>query len=47
MNTLSKNSIILTWIPSPIGIHGNEWADKAEKEKSTSDRHIQYKTPIP
>ena len=32
MNTLSKNnSIILTWILDPIGIQGNERADKAAK----------------
>ena len=29
MNTLSKNNnIILTWIPSYIGIHGNKKTDK-------------------
>ena len=38
MNTLSKNnSIILTLIPSHIGIQGNERADKATKKLS---RHI-------
>ena len=38
MNTLSKNnSIILTWIPSYIGIKGNERVDKATKKHS---RHL-------
>ena len=38
MNTLSKNnSIILTWIPSHIGIHGNERADKTEKKALLAD----------
>ena len=33
MNTLSRNnSIILTWIPSHIGIQGNVRADKAEEK---------------
>ena len=46
MNTLSKNNnIILTWIPSHIGIQGNEKSDKAVK-KSTPDTYIQYKNSI-
>ena len=41
MNTLSKNnSIILTWIPSHFGIHGNKRADKAAK-KITPGTYIQ------
>ena len=35
MNTLSKNnSIIVTWLPSNIGIHENERVDKAAKKHS-------------
>ena len=34
IDTPSKNnSIILSWIPSNIGIHGNEKTDKAAKKK--------------
>ena len=45
MNTLSKNnSIILTWIPSHIGIQGNERADSCKK--SIPDTCIQYKNSI-
>ena len=45
MNTLSKNnSIILTWIPSHIGIQGNERADRCKK--SIPDTYIQYKNSI-
>ena len=46
MNTLSKNnSIILTWIPSHIGIQRNERADRVAK-KSYPDMYIQYKNSI-
>ena len=42
MNILSKNdSIILTWIPSHIGIHENEKADKAAKNNSLQIYPIQ------
>ena len=45
MNTLSKNnSIILTWIPSHIGLQGNERADRAAKKALQT--HIS-KTKIP
>ena len=38
MNTLSKNdSIILTWIPSHIGIYGNERIEKATKKALLAD----------
>ena len=41
MNTYSENnSIILSWIPSYIGIQGNERADKAAK------KHSRQKCPI-
>ena len=40
MNVLSENdSIILTWIPSHIDIHGNERVDQTKKI-GTPDRHI-------
>ena len=46
MNTLSKNnSIILTWIPSHIGIQGNERANRVAKKKDS--RHVYPKTKIP
>ena len=39
MITLSKNkSFILPWIPSHIGIQGNERGDRAEKQKHS--RHV-------
>ena len=45
MNTFSKNNrIILTWIPSHIGIQWNDRADRAAK--STPDTYIQYKNSI-
>ena len=45
MNTLPKNnSIILTWIPSHIGIHRKERADKAVKKHFWQT--YQYKNPI-
>ena len=34
MNTLSKNNILLTWIPSHIGIHGNEDRQSYKKKHS-------------
>ena len=45
MNTLLKNnSIILIWIPSHIGIHGNERVYKAEVGALLTDNtKIQYK----
>ena len=45
LNTLSKNNIIFTWMPSHIGIQGNEKADKAAK-KSSSNWYVQIKNPI-
>ena len=51
MNTLSKNnSIILTWIPSHIGIQGNERVDRAEKkplQTCISNTKIPYTDPKP
>ena len=45
MNTLSKSTIILTWLLCHISIHGNERSDKAAK-KSTLHWHILYKNPM-
>ena len=40
MNIHSKNNIILAWIPSRIGIHRNERADKAKQKKKTPGRLV-------